>query len=76
VSTDAGYEHLKGLLEEHAQRTGSEKAASILGDWENTKGTFWQLVPPSEKDAPMVNPEVPQTVPLPAYYLDAQLVPA
>lgn len=72
IQTDAGFDHLQGLLAEHAERTGSAKATAILAKWDTAKRDFWQLVPPSEADAPMVNPNVPQRVPLPLYHPEAQ----
>jgi glutamate synthase (ferredoxin) len=40
---DAG--ELRGLLEEHAQRTGSARAAAMLADWEQALAGFRQVVP-------------------------------
>ena len=42
---------LKGLLEQHVERTGSEKAAALLADWSAAKKRFKLLVPPSEREA-------------------------
>ncbi|MFN9530945.1 MAG: glutamate synthase subunit alpha, partial [Cyanobacteriota bacterium] len=39
---------LRPLLEEHARRTGSHRAAAILKDWASWQGRFKVLVPPSE----------------------------
>jgi glutamate synthase (ferredoxin) len=52
VVTAAGEAHLKGLLEEHVERTGSIKATELLADWSNSLAKFWQLVPPSEASTP------------------------
>jgi hypothetical protein len=38
-----------GILKE---KTGSEKGAAILREWEAYLPLFWQLVPPSEEDSP------------------------
>jgi glutamate synthase (ferredoxin) len=42
---------LKPLLESHLESTGSERAASLLADWDHWKTRFKVLVPPSEKAA-------------------------
>ncbi|MGB3492375.1 MAG: glutamate synthase-related protein [Elainellaceae cyanobacterium] len=55
VSTAAGEQQLKGLIETHLDRTGSAKAKAILEDWSNYLPKFWQVVPPSEADTPEVN---------------------
>ena len=34
------------------EKTGSEKGATILREWEAYLPLFWQLVPPSEEDSP------------------------
>jgi glutamate synthase (ferredoxin) len=57
VSTEAGEAQLRGLIEAHYQRTNSEKAKSILADWQLYLGKFWQVVPPSEADSLQVNPD-------------------
>ncbi len=51
VLTDAGAQQLKGLIEAHAEKTGSAKAKAILADWEEYLPKFWQVVPPSEADS-------------------------
>lgn len=57
VITEAGEQHLKSLIEAHADRTGSEKAKQILANWSEYKGKFWQVVPPSEADSALANPD-------------------
>ena len=52
VSTEAGEQQLKGLIEAHLDRTGSAKAKAILDDWSDYLPKFWQVVPPSEADTP------------------------
>ena len=52
VSTPMGEQQLKELIEQHAERTGSEKAKAILANWSEYLPKFWQVVPPSEKDSP------------------------
>jgi glutamate synthase (NADPH) large chain len=36
---------LKGLIERHAQETGSRKAADILQHWDTERGNFMQICP-------------------------------
>jgi glutamate synthase (ferredoxin) len=50
VISPGGEAQLKGLLEAHAEKTGSPKAKAILADWASYLPQFWQVVPPSEKD--------------------------
>ncbi len=57
VSTKAGEAQLKEMIAAHAERTGSRKAKTILADWSNYLGQFWQVVPPSEADSPEAKPE-------------------
>jgi glutamate synthase (ferredoxin) len=57
VITPAGERQLKDLIETHADRTGSPKAKTILANWLEYLPKFWQVVPPSEKDAPEANPD-------------------
>ncbi|NCJ08551.1 glutamate synthase subunit alpha [Synechococcales cyanobacterium C] len=56
VTTDVGAQHLRALIQAHAERTGSVKALEILKHWETYLPKFWQVVPPSEADRPEVNP--------------------
>lgn len=48
VITPAGEAQLKDLIQDHAVKTGSKKAAVLLADWANAKAKFWQIVPPGE----------------------------
>ena len=57
VRTGAGEAQLQGLIAAHAERTGSRQAKSILENWQSYLGKFWQVVPPSEADAPEANPD-------------------
>lgn len=57
VSTSAGEKQLKELIEQHAERTGSQKAKQILADWSNYLPMFWQVVPPSEENSPEASSE-------------------
>jgi glutamate synthase (ferredoxin) len=57
VVAPAGEQQLKELIEAHADRTGSQKAKTILANWSEYLPKFWQVVPPSEKDTPEANPE-------------------
>jgi glutamate synthase (ferredoxin) len=59
IASEAGEELLKGLIEEHYERTGSAKAKGILDNWREEIGVFWQLVPPSEKSTPQATADVP-----------------
>lgn len=56
VTSPAGEEQLKTLIEAHAERTGSAKAKMILDNWSDYLPQFWQAVPPSEVDTPEANP--------------------
>ncbi|GJN33317.1 hypothetical protein PR202_gb21903 [Eleusine coracana subsp. coracana] len=52
VNAPAGQMQLKSLIEAYVEKTGSEKGATILREWEAYLPLFWQLVPPSEEDSP------------------------
>ncbi|MBD2465324.1 glutamate synthase large subunit [Oscillatoria sp. FACHB-1407] len=52
VSTPAGEEQLKSLIEAHLERTGSLRARQILENWSTYLPQFWQVVPPSEANSP------------------------
>ncbi len=52
VSTQAGANQLKELLELSGDRTGSPKVQTILKNWSTYLPMFWQLVPPSEANSP------------------------
>ncbi|MGQ4648610.1 glutamate synthase-related protein [Lyngbya aestuarii] len=58
VTSPAGEQQLKELIQAHAQRTGSAKAQTILHHWPEYLQQFWQVVPPSEADTPEANPDV------------------
>ncbi len=58
VTTAAGEQQLKDLIQAHAERTGSKKAQLILDNWSEYLPKFWQVVPPSEADSPEANPNV------------------
>lgn len=57
VVTAAGAAQLRGLVEAHAEKTGSAKARQVLAAWDDFLPKFWQLVPPAEKNTPEVNAE-------------------
>ncbi|XP_019437056.1 PREDICTED: ferredoxin-dependent glutamate synthase, chloroplastic [Lupinus angustifolius] len=61
VSAPVGQIQLKSLIEAHVEKTGSNKGAVILKDWEKYLPLFWQLVPPSEEDTPEANPKYDTT---------------
>jgi glutamate synthase (ferredoxin) len=52
VVSEAGAQQLRGLIQAHADRTGSSKAQMILANWATYLPQFWQVVPPSEADSP------------------------
>merc|ERR1712032_1093272 len=54
LSTPEGEAQLKHMIERHFELTGSEKADEILGNWEEEKGKFWQVYPPSESKTAVV----------------------
>ncbi len=57
VCTPAGEKQLKELIEQHAERTGSQKAQTILAHWSEYLPKFWQVVPPSEENTPEASAE-------------------
>ncbi|ERT05702.1 ferredoxin-dependent glutamate synthase 2 [Lyngbya aestuarii BL J] len=57
VCTPAGEKQLKELIEQHAERTGSQKAQTILANWSEYLPKFWQVVPPSEENTPEASAE-------------------
>ncbi|BDA41678.1 Ferredoxin-dependent glutamate synthase, chloroplastic [Coccomyxa sp. Obi] len=57
VSTAAGEQQLKKLIQDHVDLTGSAKGAALLADWSNVLPRFWQLVPPSESFTPEASEE-------------------
>jgi glutamate synthase (ferredoxin) len=58
ITSQVGEQQLRELLQAHSDRTGSPKAKHILANWADYLPQFWQVVPPSEKDSPEVNPDV------------------
>ncbi|ERN39908.1 glutamate synthase domain 2 protein [Rubidibacter lacunae KORDI 51-2] len=57
VCTAAGEQQLKELVIAHAKRTGSCKSQQILAAWDEYLPQFWQVVPPSEADSAIANPD-------------------
>ncbi len=55
VQTDAGAQQLKALIQAYRDRTQSHRAQTILANWDEYLPKFWQVVPPSEADAPETN---------------------
>jgi glutamate synthase (ferredoxin) len=55
IATAEGEAQLKHMIERHFELTGSEKADEILGNWEEEKGKFWQVYPPSESKTAVVS---------------------
>lgn len=43
VITPAGESQLKELIQAHADKTGSAKAAALLADWSAASQRFWQV---------------------------------
>ncbi|MDX2231772.1 MAG: glutamate synthase-related protein [Leptolyngbyaceae cyanobacterium bins.349] len=58
IASPVGERQLQELIQAHCDRTGSPKAKHILDHWTEYLPQFWQVVPPSEKDSPEVNPEI------------------
>ena len=58
VLSQAEEAHLKKLISDHVEKTGSPVGAAILGDWAGSLPLFWQLVPPSEANTPEASPDV------------------
>nr|YP_009314067.1 Glutamate synthase [Izziella formosana]SCW22321.1 Glutamate synthase [Izziella formosana] len=56
IKTNEGENHLKNLLVMHVSKTKSKKAKLLLDNWSKFLPLFWQIVPPSESDSPLVNP--------------------
>ncbi|MDQ6742943.1 MAG: glutamate synthase large subunit [Candidatus Dormibacteraeota bacterium] len=53
---------LRGLVEEHLQRTGSRRAAELLADWDQALRSFRQVIPvPSSAPAPVTPSTEPAT---------------
>jgi len=57
IESSVGEAQLKGLIEDHLEKTGSPRAKQILADWDAFLPKFWQVVPPSEQSTPEVMPE-------------------
>jgi glutamate synthase (ferredoxin) len=57
LATTAGEEQLKELIQAHVAKTNSSKGKAILANWETYREKFWQVVPPSEANAPETNPD-------------------
>ena len=55
IASPVGERQLKELVRAHANRTGSTKARKILDRWAEYLPQFWQVVPPSEAEAPEVS---------------------
>lgn len=61
ICTEAGEFQLKGLIQSHVDRTGSQKGQMILDNWGDYVSKFWQVFPPSEENSFETNPN-PVTV--------------
>nr|AIA21404.1 ferredoxin-dependent glutamate synthase [Pyropia kanakaensis] len=56
IVTKAAEQQLRNLIENHAVKTGSLKAHTILEKWNSYLPQFWQVVPPSEANIAETNP--------------------
>jgi len=54
VVTYEGNAQLKSIVQRHFELTGSEKAESILNNWDSEVKKFWQVYPPSEAQSAVV----------------------
>jgi glutamate synthase (ferredoxin) len=54
ISSSAGEAQLKAMIERHYQLTGSDRADDLLSNWDEEKGKFWQIYPPSEAKSILV----------------------
>jgi len=54
LSTAEGEAQLKTMIERHYETTGSVKAKTILDNWADESGKFWQIYPPAEAESPVV----------------------
>nr|YP_010902632.1 glutamate synthase [Hypnea nidulans]WCH54487.1 glutamate synthase [Hypnea nidulans] len=57
IITREAEEQLKNIIELYEIKTKSNKAKSILNNWEYHLNMFWQMVPPSENSSPLTNIE-------------------
>ncbi len=62
VTSPAGVQQLRTLIQDHAARTGSRKAQAILRQWADYLPRFWQVVPPSEAATPEAQTAEPAIV--------------
>ena len=62
VISPAGEQQLKELIQDHSDRTGSEKAKHILANWSEYLPKFWQVVPPSEASSPEASADATEKV--------------
>lgn len=57
VATKEGIQQLRDLLEQHKERTNSDRAAEILGNFDSFLPKFWQIVPAAEANTPVASLE-------------------
>ena len=55
VTTREGEKQLFDLINNLKNETGSMKATQIINSWEHFLPMFWQIVPPSEMNSPLVD---------------------
>lgn len=66
VTSAAGEQQLRDLIQKHHDLTGSRRAATILEDWSAALGSFWQVAPPSMQQSELVAVAEQASVPAPA----------
>jgi glutamate synthase (ferredoxin) len=54
ITTEAGEQQLRHLLQAHVDHTGSPRGQAVLAQWSSYLPQFWQVVPPSEAERPEV----------------------
>nr|YP_010986036.1 ferredoxin-dependent glutamate synthase [Polyopes affinis]WOL36954.1 ferredoxin-dependent glutamate synthase [Polyopes affinis] len=57
IMTKEGEDQLKNIIELYEIKTKSLKAKTILDNWSFYISMFWQIVPPSEEEAAITNPQ-------------------
>nr|YP_009293681.1 ferredoxin-dependent glutamate synthase [Rhodymenia pseudopalmata]AOM64363.1 ferredoxin-dependent glutamate synthase [Rhodymenia pseudopalmata] len=57
IATKEGEDQLKNLIELYEIKTKSVKAKQVLDNWSVFLPLFWQIVPPSEQNTPVANPQ-------------------
>ena len=55
IQTPAAEDELRKFIKQHAERTGSPRAALILERWDEYLPKFWQVIPPSEDNSELTH---------------------